>query len=50
MTPHEIANLRHPKAGAPTVQHLYHNIGGDVVLIANRFERRNGKSSLSPMM
>jgi putative DNA primase/helicase len=48
MTPQEIADLRHSKAGAPTAQHLYRNIGGDVVLIANRFERRDGDKFFIP--
>lgn len=48
MTQTDYAKLRHPKAGAPTVQHPYHNIGGEVVLIANRYERGDGSKFFIP--
>jgi putative DNA primase/helicase len=43
-----ITSLRHPKAGVPTVQHLYRSLGGEVVLIANRFERPEGTKFFIP--
>ena len=48
MTQTDFANLRHPKAGAPTVQHTYHNIGCAIVLIANRYERDDGSKFFIP--
>jgi putative DNA primase/helicase len=41
-------SLRHPKAGVPTARHLYRSLGGEVVLIANRFERKNGEKFFIP--
>ena len=37
-----LRDLRHPKAGAADIQHIYHNKTGSPVLIANRYEG-NGK-------
>ncbi|PXW71070.1 hypothetical protein C7964_102972 [Loktanella sp. PT4BL] len=44
----EIKALRHSKAGTPTAQYPYHNAQGEVVLIANRFDRAFGKKSFLP--
>lgn len=43
MTPEAVQALRHPKAGAPTRQHLYRDAAGELVVIANRYERGGGK-------
>jgi hypothetical protein len=39
----QIAQLCHPKAGTPSIQYSYHDETGEPVLIANRFERPDGK-------
>ncbi|MGY9049728.1 MAG: hypothetical protein ACKVKF_22480, partial [Rhodobacterales bacterium] len=38
-----IADLRHPKAGKPTLQHIYRDADGTPVLVANRYEKPDGK-------
>lgn len=38
-----IAELRHPKAGKPTSQYVYRNEDGTAALVANRFDRSDGK-------
>ena len=43
MTTNEIAQLRHPKAGAPTAQYIYRDEDGQAVMVANRFDRRGDK-------
>lgn len=43
MTPEAVQALRHPKAGAPTRQHLYRDAAGELVVIANRYEMSGRK-------
>ena len=38
-----IARLRHPKAGTPTAQYIYRDENGKAVLVANRFDKPDGK-------
>ncbi|SFH52531.1 hypothetical protein SAMN04488020_12010 [Palleronia marisminoris] len=38
-----IAHLRHPKAGRPTVQYVYRDAVGTPVLMANRYDKQDGK-------
>ena len=44
----DIKALRHPKAGTPTVQYPYRGAEGEVVLIANRFDRAGGGKFFLP--
>ncbi len=39
----EIAQLRHPKAGAPTAQYIYRDEDGQAVMVANRFDKPGDK-------
>lgn len=39
----EIAELRHPNAGTPTSQHVYRDEDGRAIVVANRFDKKDGK-------
>jgi hypothetical protein len=48
MIPSDIKALRHHKAGTPTAQYPYRSANGEVVLIANRFDRAGGGKFFLP--
>ncbi|SIN98772.1 hypothetical protein SAMN05444722_0021 [Rhodovulum sp. ES.010] len=48
MTATELHALRHPKAGQPDAQYVYHDASGAAILVANRFDRPDGSKFFLP--
>ncbi|PCJ91190.1 MAG: hypothetical protein COA50_16820 [Flavobacteriaceae bacterium] len=45
---HDFENLRHPKAGEPSTQHIYRDVDGTPVLVVNRYDKPEGEKFFLP--
>jgi hypothetical protein len=48
MSAQNVADLAHPQAGKPAASYIYHNQDGAPVLIANRFNKSDGRKFFMP--